>query len=51
MRVFAGEISPMVQQSHNRPFYLLRPIPAMIEDHSSNKNTIVGSEGFWSCDP
>jgi hypothetical protein len=37
MRVFAGEISPMMQQSHNRSDYLSRPIPAMIEHHLSNR--------------
>ena len=37
MRVFAGEISPMVQHGHNRPVYLSWPILAMIEHHSSNR--------------
>jgi len=45
MRVFAGEISPMVQQSHNRPVYLLQPIPAMIEYHSSNKIRSLAPKG------
>jgi hypothetical protein len=45
MRVFAGGISPMVQQGHNRPVYLLQPIPAMIEYHSSNKIRSLAPKG------
>jgi hypothetical protein len=45
MRIFAGKISPMVQHSHNRPVYLLRPVPAMIEHHSSNRIRSLAPKG------
>jgi hypothetical protein len=45
MRVFAGKISPMMQQSHNRPDYLSWPVPAMIEHQSSNRIRSLAPKG------